>query len=119
MMLLVRKLGNGGSIKFWTDVWIENVSLRKLLPRLFKVSLQPSQTIKGGGKSLDGGGMYSAKTTYFYHFEKFLSTHSMGREHLGGLENVWLSWVPSKVIVFIFMASIFWSATKEIIESIA
>jgi hypothetical protein len=43
----------------------------------------------------------------------------MGREHLGGLENVWLSWVPSKVIVFIFMASIFWSATKEIIESIA
>jgi hypothetical protein len=36
----IKKLGNGGSIRFWKDVWAANQSLESLFPRLFGISVQ-------------------------------------------------------------------------------
>jgi hypothetical protein len=47
--IFIKKLGSGGSTKFWLDRLVGLAPLCKVFPRLFQVSLQPSLTIKEMG----------------------------------------------------------------------
>lgn len=33
-----RKLGRGNTVKFWEDVWVGNISLNEVFPRLYNMS---------------------------------------------------------------------------------
>jgi hypothetical protein len=47
--VFVKKVGNGGSTKFWHHAWCGSTTLCKAYPRLFQISLQPQATIKDLG----------------------------------------------------------------------
>ncbi|KAK2422417.1 hypothetical protein QL285_032952 [Trifolium repens] len=47
--VFVRKVGIGGSTRFWLDAWVGNVPLCVTFPRLFKISLQTNLCVKDMG----------------------------------------------------------------------
>lgn len=48
--LVKKKLGNGASISLWEEVWIGNVPLKSLFPRLYRLSDSKHATINGIGR---------------------------------------------------------------------
>jgi len=40
------KIGSGGKIRFWEDVWVGNLNLKTLFPRLFSLSLNQGQKVE-------------------------------------------------------------------------
>jgi len=46
---LVWKLGGGDKAKFWEDVWVDNINLKTLYPRLFSLSLNQGQKVEEVG----------------------------------------------------------------------
>jgi hypothetical protein len=49
-----KKVGNGGTTKFWKDVWLGNQSLQSRFPRLFSISSQKEGLVSTMGR-WDGG----------------------------------------------------------------
>jgi hypothetical protein len=49
-----KKLGNGGSIRFWKDMWATNQSLENLFPRLFGILTQQHALVCDMGSWVDG-----------------------------------------------------------------
>jgi len=43
------KVGSGDKARFWEDVWIRNVNLKTLFPRLYSVSLNQGQKVEEVG----------------------------------------------------------------------
>jgi hypothetical protein len=50
----VRKVGNGGTTRFWKDVWVTNQSLESLFPRLFGISVQQEALVSDMGSWENG-----------------------------------------------------------------
>jgi hypothetical protein len=42
---VAKNLGNGGSTRFWEDIWVGEVSLQQRFPQLFLISVQQDTTI--------------------------------------------------------------------------
>jgi hypothetical protein len=50
----IKVIGNGGTIRFWKDVWVTNQSLQTTFPRLFSMSTQQDEFISDMGSWRDG-----------------------------------------------------------------
>ncbi|MCI16424.1 ribonuclease H protein, partial [Trifolium medium] len=48
--VFIKKLGNGGSTRFWLDHWIGVAPLKEVFPRLYNISLQMDFTIQQMGE---------------------------------------------------------------------
>ncbi|MCI07352.1 putative ribonuclease H protein, partial [Trifolium medium] len=48
--VFVKKLGNGGSTRFWLDHWVGVAPLKEVFPRLYNISLQTGSTIQEMGE---------------------------------------------------------------------
>jgi hypothetical protein len=44
-----KKVGNGATTRFWKDVWVSNLSLESLFPRLFGISVQQDAFVSNMG----------------------------------------------------------------------
>jgi hypothetical protein len=51
---VVKKVGDGSSTAFWTDIWIGNVFLKDHFPRLFSVSSIKEAKVAGAGSWVNG-----------------------------------------------------------------
>lgn len=51
---LACKVGSGEGVRFWNDVWVGDISLRKAFPRVFAVSLNKSATVAEAGQIING-----------------------------------------------------------------
>jgi hypothetical protein len=50
----VKKMGCGNSIKFWKDIWVDNISLEHRFPRLFSISTQKDAMVQNVGSWMNG-----------------------------------------------------------------
>jgi len=48
------KVDDGGTVRFWEDVWLQNSSLKSLYPRLYSLSLDQGKTVGEVGRWEDG-----------------------------------------------------------------
>ena len=44
-----KKLGNGGNTYLWPDIWVGDLPLKKVYPRLFKISTAPDALVASNG----------------------------------------------------------------------
>jgi hypothetical protein len=52
--VMIKKLGNGYKTSFWNDVWIDDVPLCVVFPRLFSMTTRPTGTINQFGRWRSG-----------------------------------------------------------------
>jgi hypothetical protein len=48
--IFIKKMGNGGSTRFWLDHWVGVAPLKEVFPRLFNISIQKNHTIQEMGE---------------------------------------------------------------------
>jgi hypothetical protein len=59
--IMIKTLGNGGGTRFWVDIWVGNIPLCDLFPRLFSVSLQPNLFVNQMGEWREEGWRWNFK----------------------------------------------------------
>ncbi|GKB97818.1 hypothetical protein Tco_0983955 [Tanacetum coccineum] len=111
------KISNGSNTMFWKDPWIYGGSrLKDLYPRCpprgraiddvsSLVSLISSISISGEGAdnwvwSREASGIFKVNTLSVHLQELLLADHSLGSHH------IWNSWIPRKVNICVWRASI-------------
>ncbi|GAU48796.1 hypothetical protein TSUD_141140 [Trifolium subterraneum] len=87
-----KKLGNGGSTRFWLDHWVGVAPLKEVFPRLYSISLQMDLTIQEMGEWVND---------------------KWGQQSLAVVAQVWESWASSKVIIFSWQALLGRLATRD------
>ncbi|GAU38554.1 hypothetical protein TSUD_320260 [Trifolium subterraneum] len=113
-----KKLGNGGSTRFWLDHWVGVAPLKEVFPRLYSISLQMDLTIQEIGEWVNDKWVWHIKWRRIFFTweeelarnlwniigERFAPSSTLGQQSLAVVAQVWESWAPSKVIIFSWQA---------------
>ncbi|KAK2421555.1 cyanogenic beta-glucosidase [Trifolium repens] len=99
---LRKKVGNGVTTQFWSDVWVGSRPLKEVFPRPFCVSASKDLLVSDAGSWVISG--VSLKSCY-----NFLSRSDSSNLLLSDVEcfvfkNIWKSLAPSKVCGFAWQA---------------
>jgi hypothetical protein len=74
--IFIKKLGNGGSTRFWLDHWIGLSPLKEAFPRLYGISLQINNTIQEMGEWVNDKWIWHIKwRRTFFTWEEELYRH--------------------------------------------
>ncbi|MCI13942.1 ribonuclease H protein [Trifolium medium] len=72
--VFIKKLGNGGSTRFWLDHWIGVAPLKEVFPRLYTISLQMDHTIQQMGEWVNDKWIWHIKwRRIFFTWEEVMS----------------------------------------------
>ncbi|GAU10267.1 hypothetical protein TSUD_423970 [Trifolium subterraneum] len=74
--VFIKKLGNGGSTRFWLDHWIGVAPLKEVFPRLYNISLQMNHTIQEMGEWVNDKWIWHIKwRRIFFTWEEDMDRH--------------------------------------------
>jgi hypothetical protein len=57
--VIIKKVGDGTTTSFWTDIWLGNLSLKDRFPRLFSVSTMKDVKVAAAGSWVDNSWSWS------------------------------------------------------------
>ncbi|KAG2597741.1 hypothetical protein PVAP13_5KG251207 [Panicum virgatum] len=86
-------VGNGHSISFWNDAWVQGLRLRDIAPRLFTIS-------KGKNKTLSE----ALSDSCWIRDLSLISVEFFGSEHSDFVWIIWKVWSPPKCKFFSWLA---------------